>query len=93
MAREINSRTGNYHDQQDADLHQSLEDRLHTPLGGRLLWTNYGFPSAWTQLGPTELRQALETAIFQDALSDTIAFRTDAADLIVDVQTFARDDY
>ena len=93
MAREINAVTGNYHDLQDQDLFQSIEDRLHVDLGTRLLWTNYGFPANWPQLSDVDLRRAVIAAIGGDEFTDSVAFSMNGADLIVDVQTVARPDY
>ena len=92
MAREINARTGNYHDRQDEDLFQSVEDRLHTDLGTRIVWRNYGFPVTWPQLGQTALRRAILAAV-DDPFVDSVEFSMNGADLIVDIDTQARADY
>ena len=93
MAREINSRTGNYHTEQDQDLYQSIEDRMFTPLGARRVYPTYGFPISWPQLGSTELRNAITAAIDGDEFVDRMAFRMVGPSLIVDVETDARPDY
>ena len=93
MPREINSRTGNYHDRQDEDLFQSVEDRLHTDRGSRVIWPTYGFPAHWPQLRRSALRRAIEFAIGGDEFADFIGFRMRNTDLIVDVDTVSRPDY
>ena len=93
MPREINARTGNYHDEQIQDLYQSVEDRMFTPLGARLVYPTYGFPTSWPQLPSGELRQAIVRAIGSDEFADRMAFRMEGLDLIVDVETDARADY
>ena len=93
MAREINDRTGNYHDRQDVDLQQSVEDRLFTALGSRPIWPGYGFPAAWPQLSRSELQDAVTRAVDTDAFVDRMGFSYDGADLIVTIYTDARPDY
>ena len=93
IAREINSRTGNYHDFQDQDLYQSVEDRMFTPLGARTIYPTYGFPISWPQLGSVRLRDAITDAINGDEFVDRMAFRMVGPALIVDVETDARPDY
>ena len=93
MAREINDVTGNYHDQQDLDLRQSVEDRLFTSLGSRPFWSGYGFPDAWPQLTRAALQNAIIRAVNTDALVDSMAFSYDGNNLIVDIYTNARPDY
>ena len=93
MPREINARSGNYFDEQDLDLFQSIEDRMFTPLGARLVYPTYGFPISWPQLSRTALRDAVTAAINTDELVDRMAFRMEGISLIVDVQTDARLDY
>ena len=93
MPREINSRTGNYFDFQDSDLFQSVEDRLHVPRGGRDVYPTYGFPESWPQLGREELRNAITRALAGDEFVDRMGFEYDGADLIVNIETDAREDY
>ena len=93
MPREINDRTGNYHDRQDLDLQQSVEDRMFTDLGSRPVWTTYGFPSSWPQLTREQLETAVTSAVDTDEFVDSMAFSYDGNDLIVDIYTNARPDY
>ena len=93
MPREINGRTGNYFARQDEDLHQSVVDRLHVPLGGRDVWPTYGFPVDWPQLDRQELRTEIIRAVADDEFVDRMGFSYDGNDLIVNIETIARDDF
>ena len=93
MPREINALTGNYFDRQDEDLHQSVVDRLHVPLGGRAVWPTYGLPVDWPQLDRDGLRAAITAAVAGDEFVDRMGFTYDGATLIVDIETDRREDY
>lgn len=93
MPREINALTGNYFDRQDYDLQQSVDDRMHTDLGGRRLWPDYGFPPAWPQLPRADLQKAIIDAVRTDEFADRMSFSYESGELIVDLFTDAREDY
>lgn len=87
---EVDAQTGNYFIRQADDLFQSVNDRMRTPLGSRLLLRTYGFPSEWPTLETDAVLQAVGRAIAGDSLVDRFGATTDGATIDVDIDSVAR---
>ena len=93
MPRSVDMESGNLMDDQQLDVYQSANDRLHTALGSRAAISGYGFPPHWPQLPTSETQEAILTALRGDRLIDRVAISKEADDIIVDVYTDSRPSY
>ena len=87
---DIDARTGNYFTSQIDDVYQSVNDRLRTPLGARLLLSGYGFPSDWASLDLAGLTAAAGQAIATEELADRYAVTGGQGAFIMDIESRAR---